>query len=210
MFKSFNSKRFLLLYLVVFASLLLAWVFGLKHSEPDRRDIPPDLKPILLSPPAEVSQFLLYSANRHVLTDQSLRGKWSFIYFTHPACLPACAPVLTVMQNLKQHVASQEVQYLLINIDEGKDAERSLPFVEVAGDLPLYFADPEILQQLTDDFAFLSLRTAFERGYGIEQQHSIFLTDPKGRVYARFEPPFTSAVILENFFKLRNFYARSE
>jgi hypothetical protein len=67
-----------------------------------------------------------------------------------------------------------------------------------------------MLEMLTEAFAFLSLRTDFADHYQLEQQHSIFLTDPKGRAYARFEPPYTSLQIQAEFIRLRDFYARTE
>lgn len=68
LFKSFNSKGFLLLYLVVFASLLLAWLYRVEQKQVDNRQIPPSLDSLLRSPPAELPQFLLYSDTHQVLT----------------------------------------------------------------------------------------------------------------------------------------------
>jgi cytochrome oxidase Cu insertion factor (SCO1/SenC/PrrC family) len=206
LFKRVNSKVFLLLYLVVFASLLGMLVFQQLQVEKDERDIPTELAPLLVSPPAHIPQFLLYSNDRKVLTEQSLLGKWSFIYFSHPNCLPGCEAVFSVLENLQQLSASNSRQYLVINYDSEKTTAR----LSVAKDLPVYSADKSMLEMLTEAFAFLSLRTDFAEYYQLEQQHSIFLTDPKGRVYARFEPPYTSLQIQAEFIRLRDFYARTE
>lgn len=210
LFKSFNSKGFLLLYLAVFASLLTVWLFRTKQVEIDQREIPDELRSVLVSPPRTLPQFLLYDVDKQVFTDQSLRRKWSFIYFTHPGCLPQCEPVLSVMHNLKQFFASRDLQFVLINFDSRQAADVSALLAERDMNFPFYAADADMLKPLTEAFAFLYLHTELERGYSLEQQHSIFLIDPKGRVYARFEPPFTSLSIQETFFRLRDFYARSE
>lgn len=212
LFKRFNSKAFLLLYLVVFGCLLLVWQFRFEHQQPDERDIPAELQALVVSPPMPLPQFLLHATEKSgVLTEQSLLGKWSFIYFTHPACLPQCEPVLTVMHNLQQYFASRDLQFLLINFDS--DQQRSmasvLRFVKL--DFPTFSADQKMTDSLSKAFDFLYLRTRHDDAtYSLEQQHTIFLIDPKGRVYARFEPPFTSRAIQEGFFSLRAFYARTE
>ncbi len=210
LFKRFNSKGFLLLYLVVFASLLTLWFFRMEQARYDHREIPESLRPVLVSPVKELPQFVLYDSNKRVLTEQSLPGKWSFIYFTHPRCLPQCEPVLSVMHNLKQLFASQDMQFLLINFDNRQpsaDMQKNFADREM---FPLFGGEKQMLTKVTEAFDFLYLRTHLEQGYSLEQQHSLFLTDPKGRLYARFEPPFTSLVIQQTFFQLRDFYARSE
>jgi cytochrome oxidase Cu insertion factor (SCO1/SenC/PrrC family) len=210
LFKSFNSKGFLLLYLVVFTSLIIVWLYKTEQKQVDNREIPPSLAPLLRSPPMQLPQFLLYSDTRQVLTDQSLRGKWTYVYFTHPACLPQCEAVLSVMHNLQQLAAASEMQFVLINFDNGQETVRPSWWLENRPSLPLYGGDKAVINALTEAFGFLYLRTPLEQGYSLEQQHSIFLVDPKGRVYARFEPPFSSPLIQQQFLALRDFYARSE
>lgn len=206
LFKRVNSKGFLLLYLVVFACLLGILVFQQLHVEQDEREIPDELASTVVSPPGRLPQFLLYSKSGSVLTDQSLLGKWSFIYFSHPGCLHDCEAVFSVMENLQQLSATNMRQFVVINYDH----EQSKVELPTMTDLTVYSGDKTMLEILSKAFAFLSLRTDFADGYQIEQQHSIFLTDPKGRVYARFEPPYTSLQIQADFFRLRDFYARTE
>lgn len=210
LFKSFNSKGFLLLYLVVFASVVLIWLYSVEQKQVDNREIPPSLAPTLRSPPLQLPQFLLYSDTRQVLTDQSLRGKWTYVYFTHPACLPQCEAVLSVMHNLQQLATASEMQFVLINFDSLQDTMRPSWWLEHRSSLPLFGGDREIISMLTEAFEFLYLRTQQQQGYSLEQQHSIFLVDPKARVYARFEPPYSSPLVQQQFLALRDFYARSE
>lgn len=210
LFKSFNSKGFLLLYLVVFASLLLVWLYQVEQKQTDKREIPPSLAPVLRSPPAQLDQFLLYSDSREVLTEQSLRGKWTYVYFTHPACLPQCEPVLSVMQNLQQMAAINETRFVSINFDPDQETQRPEWWLENTPSLPLYGGKKAVVMELADKFEFLHLRTKLDKGYSLEQQHSVFLVDPKARVYARFDPPFSSPLIQQQFIAIRDFYARSE
>lgn len=206
-FKKLNSKGFLLLYLVIIVIMLTLWVSRLQIAQPETRDIPVGLKPYLVSPARPIPQFLLDSKGKQVLTNQSLKQHWSFIYFTHPSCQPECEAVLRVLENLRQYFAAADIQFLLINYDEQSVSDSA---VQLSTTLPLYAGEKQRVEKLTKAFGFLFLRTQYGQGYQLEQQHDIFLVDPKGRVYARFEPPYSSLTIQQHFFSLRDFYARSE
>jgi cytochrome oxidase Cu insertion factor (SCO1/SenC/PrrC family) len=210
LFKSFNSKGFLLLYLLVFAGMLLLWLSRLGDHGEENRNIPESLRAEIISPARPIPQFVLQSADRQVLTEQSLRGKWSFIYFTHPQCLPYCEPVLEVMENLQTLLAGADQQFVVINFDAERADELAALLASMDKTIPVFSGDTSMLTLLTEAFAFLYLREDNGAGAEIEQQHSLFLTDPKGRLYARFEPPFTSLSLQQQFFALRDFYARSE
>jgi hypothetical protein len=67
-----------------------------------------------------------------------------------------------------------------------------------------------MIEKLAHAFEFLFLRTDLAHGYLLEQQHHIYLLDPKGRVYAVFKPPFDSVMIQQIFLAIRTFYARNE
>lgn len=209
-FKGFNSKGFLLLYLVVIVIMLTAWLSRLEFSQPDTRNIPASLKPFLLSPARELPQFLLYDNEKQVLTNQSFKQHWSFVYFSHPQCQPQCEAILEVLDNLKRYFAAADMQFLMINFDASLQTDLSPAPVHRVSSLPLYYGEQATIDQLIHAFGFLYLRTEFETGYQLEQQHDIYLLDPKGRVYARFEPPFTSMLLQQRFFAIRSFYARTE
>lgn len=210
LFKSFNSKGFLLLYLVVFAAMLLVWLSRQESAGEDKRQIPAALKAEIVSPARDIPQFLLQSTDRQKLTEQSLRGKWTFIYFTHPHCLPYCEPVLEVLENLQTLLANVEQQFVVINFDSERSGELSSLLASRNMSLPVFSGEQSMLEMLAGAFDFLYLREEIGDDAQIEQQHSLFLTDPKGRLYARFEPPFSSLSIQQQFFALRDFYARSE
>lgn len=210
LFKSFNSKGFLLLYLVVFAAMLLVWLSRQESAGEDKRQIPASLKAEIVSPARDIPQFLLQSVDKQKLTEQSLRGQWTFIYFTHPHCLPYCEPVLEVLDNLQTLLANAEQQFVVINFDNERSGELASLLASREMSLPVFSGDASMLSMLAEAFEFLYLRENNGAGVQIEQQHSVFLTDPKGRLYARFEPPFSSLSIQQQFFALRDFYARSE
>jgi hypothetical protein len=78
-------------------------------------------------------------------------------------------------------------------------------------DFKVATASPKIIGELASSFIALFLQTDYADGsYQIEQEHHLFVVDPKGRVYATFKSPFNKDLIQSAFLKLRYFYARSE
>lgn len=204
--KNVNSKAFLLLYLAITLIILVLWVSRMEFTQPDKRDIPDELRPFLVSPPKPIPQFVLNDSSNTILTNVALEDRWSFIYFTHAYCQPECDVVVEVMQNLKRLFAGPTIQFLLINFGNQSDTS-ILP----DSTLNIYGGSPEIIESTIRSFNFLYLEPESDQNINkVEQQHYIYLVDPQGRVYAVFKPPFTSLAIQQVFFMLRDFYARSE
>lgn len=203
-FKRLNSKRFLLFYLLLAAILLLIGWLRMHVPAPDARVIPPSLAPYLLSPPRPLPQFLLRRPGGRVLTNTDLDGRWTFVYFTHSRCEPDCAPVLAVLRHLRDSIADRDVGFVLIDIDPARPLQAQPGLhdgLELAG------GDTAMIDALARQYGFLYLQSA---DHAPEQQHHVYLTDPKGRAYAVFRPPFTSAALAERYDRIRAYYARTE
>ena len=78
-------------------------------------------------------------------------------------------------------------------------------------EFPIIEAETNVIEALAKTFIALYLRTGFANGEcQIEQEHYLFLVDPKSRVYAVFDDEDTSAQIKDIFTQSRQFYAKSE
>jgi cytochrome oxidase Cu insertion factor (SCO1/SenC/PrrC family) len=206
--KSVNSKAFLALYLVITLIILVLWLSRMEFTQPDRRDIPDNLRKFLISPPQLIPQFVLQDHEKRVLTNVSLDGKWSFVYFTHLYCEPECAVVVKVMQHLQRLFAGPSIQFLIINF--GDNADTTI-LSSLSLGLKTYGGSSEVIEAIVKSVDFLYLEPdELEHSLKVEQQHYIYLIDPQGRAYAVFKPPFTSLAIQKIFFQIRDFYARSE
>ena len=209
--KSPNSKCFLLTYLALVVFLLVLWRSGSESIVSDQREIPSDLSAYLLSPPTEISSAAL--KHKQVLTTDLLPNKWSFIYFSHHQCLPACAKPLKIMGDLRENFSANNIQFLVIELDpdRGSSPDKLAKFLDAQGlGLTAVTASMDVIRQVTAQFKELFLITNFADGsYQTEQQHQIFIVDPKGRVYAKFKPPHKSATIQKAFVSMRLFYAQT-
>ncbi|OUR65689.1 hypothetical protein A9Q79_01465 [Methylophaga sp. 42_25_T18] len=211
--KDLNSKRFLFTYLIIVGFLLVLWVNRLPLMHEDKREIPVDMRAYLKSPPRHLPHISLSSGEEQVLTNEWFLDKWSFVYFSHGNCLPACRPSLDVMQTIQSSFANKDFQFLVIGLDgENETAINHAAFLASQQfDFNVATTTLTKIEELGRAFVALFLTTTFEDGsYIIEQEHHVFVVDPKGRVYATFRPPFDASKVQAEFLKLRYFYARTE
>lgn len=213
--KGLNSKRFLFTYLIIIGFLLVFWINQLPLLHEDKRQIPADMQEYLESPPRHLPKISLNTNSKQVLTSDYFVGKWSFVYFSHRHCMPACKPSLDMMKSVQSSFSNNDFQFLVVGLDveNNETASNLADFLRQQGfDFDVgSTASLSKLEELTRAFIALFLKTTYTDGsYLIEQEHHTFIVDPKGRVYATFRPPYNIATIQANFLKLRHFYAKTE
>lgn len=211
--KGFNSKCFLITYLMIVGFLLVLWMNRLPLINEDKRVIPIELQAYIASPARLLPEISLNTDNKLVLNNKWFDDKWTFVYFSHSQCLPACKPAFQAMKNIQSDFANVDFQFLMIGINTEHEVANDIrAFLnEHKFDFKVATASEKIIDDLASTFIALFLQTDYSDGsYQIEQEHHLFVVDPKGRVYATFKPPFNNAVIQSVILKLRYFYARSE
>lgn len=207
-----NSKRTLLTYLIIVGFLLFLWFSGRVQLKQDQRAIPQQLTAYLFSPARPLAEMLFKTELKSVLTHDFFNGKWTFVYFSHPQCLPQCQPALHKLQSIQQDLASADIEIMVIDLLPSKTAalEQYLNDNQYVLTVASVESGTDI-KALLESFEMLYLQTDYEDGsYSVEQQHQIYLIDPKARVYAQFLPEVSANKIVSTFIRLRQFYAKSE
>lgn len=211
-----NSKCFLLTYLVIVGFLLILWANRIPLVQNETRQIPRALQPYLISSPQDMTSSSVTSNNKLVLTSDIFIDKWSFVYFTHSHCLPSCQHSFNVLSQLEAALQVADIQFALVDLDTSSHPSLPSGLQQLATNMRLeqkviIETDKVTTEQLATEFNALFLRTDYADGsYQIEQEHVIFVVDPKGRIYAHFVPPYNFELIRDTFILLRQFYASSE
>lgn len=186
-------------------------------------------KEVLVKPPEEIEDYLFWQAKD--LTDfklngsdnkifglNDLKGKWSFIFFGYTHCPDVCPLTLGIMGQAfklieKNPDVSQEIQGVFVSVDPKRDTPESLKeyvayfnnkFAGITG-------ETSQLDALSRQMSALYTIHPKEPGksgdaYEVTHNSTIFLVDPKGRLYGRFPPPQTPQEIAGVFIKIRTFY----
>ena len=210
--KNFNSKRFLITYLIIVILMLLMLSQRFDMVVPEKRDIPEEMKAYLVSPIRLIPEFTLDTTENTTITNAYFEGKWSFVYFSYSGCMPACSSALTKMQDLKRGFGDRLFNFLLVDIDDLAQPEAFKQMMQFQGydDFTIARGSQQTIEQLARSFIALYLKTEFANGdYIIEQEHHLFVVDPQGRVYAQFKPPPYSG-LHSQFLRARNFYSQTE
>ena len=202
MFKNVHSKRFLLTYLGLVALLLLFFLSMSQEQQPFESPAEPDAMLTMFEPNLEIPQFLAHNADNSVFTNDALVGKWSFIFFTSADCYD-CEAIFKVLANLKAGLANRAVQIVLVD-RSGLQASELLA-VSQSHDLTAQVIT--VAAAATDKN---SLPAFFTRSRAFAHQdlgYAVFLVNPKAKLTARFQAPFTSVLIRQSFIQIRAEYA---
>ncbi len=214
------SRRNLALLLAIAVAVVAAaavFIGGRKGKETFVK--PPEaIEDFLFWQAKDLTDFRLTGANGKTLGLNDLKGKWSFIFFGYTQCPDVCPLTMGILGKAfklieKNPTAYQEVQGIFISVDPKRDTP------ELLKEYVYYFSDK--FAGVTGDAAELdaisrqmsALYTIHPKepdkpdgAYTVTHSSTIFLVDPRGRLYGRFPPPQLPQEIAEVFAKIRTFY----
>lgn len=203
----------LLLAIAVSVAAFIAWKSG--HDRVVRT--PAEIEDYVFWQAKELSDFTLARAGNRTLTTSDLRGKWTFVFFGYTHCPDVCPLTLAVLGGVfamleKDPQVRREIQTLFVSVDPGRDTPEAL------GEYVSYFnagfigATGSVAQidALARQIGALYTIHAPEAGkasdaYLVTHNSTVFLVDPRGRLYGRFPAPHVAREIAEAFLKIRAF-----
>jgi protein SCO1/2 len=192
--------------LAVALGLIAALVIGLGRS-----DDPPSIAGFVYPEPKAISPFSLSTQDGRPFDLESLKGKWSFVYFGYTYCPDVCPTTLAELARarklLQQGGADAATQYVFVSVDPQRDTPQRLAQY-------VAFFDPTFLGATGGDEALSGLTRqigvayAFPEGkkgdrYAVDHSSIVALFDPNARLHAVFTPPQEAQGIAEGFRKIR-------
>jgi protein SCO1/2 len=176
---------------------------------------PEEIEDSLFWQARDLTDFTLIGANNKTLGLDDLKGKWSFIFFGYTHCPDICPMSMnimgTVFKLLKENpAASANIQGVFVSVDPERDTPELLEeyasyfnpeFMGVTGDKAQIDAFTRQIGVLYSIHAKES-----QEDYSVSHNSTIFLIDPKGRLYGRFPQPHVAREIADIFIEIRAFY----
>jgi len=216
----FHPKIVIAILLPVFLAVtaLCVWRLG---SEVNVK-APEEIEDYLFWEAKELADFKLTAAGNKTFDLDNMKGKWSFIFFGYTHCPDVCPTTLMQMGaafKLLEYDPTiyPEIQGVFISVDPKRDTP------ELLKDYVTYF-NPGFIG-LTDNKARIDAfsrqigalysfhsesKDGDENTYEVTHNSTIFLIDPKGRLYGRFAPPQAAPEIASKFIRIRKFYKQQE
>ncbi|MCF6210294.1 MAG: SCO family protein [Gammaproteobacteria bacterium] len=208
--------------LILVVTVVAAAFFTWKTNSNEPIKAPEDLEDYLFWQAKQLNDFTLIGANRQTLNLDSLKDKWSFVFFGYIQCPDVCPMTLGVLASafadLKQNPdIYEEIQGIFVSVDPQRDT------LELLKEYASYFGSEfsgftgstEQIDAFTRQMGALYAIHDEEPGedpdaYVVTHNSAVFLVDPRGRLYGRFPPPHDAQNIADTFIKLRAFYKEQD
>ncbi len=213
-----NDKWFLsrpVLGLLLVICVAVSATIGWKLSSRTVLQVPQEIEEYLFWEARDLTAFTLIGAKDKTLTLEDLKGKWSFIFFGYTHCPDVCPITLSALGSVfkilqRDPANSPLIQGIFISVDPKRDTPELLEeyvsyfntgFTGVTGNtaqLDTITRQMNVLYTIHSDES--------EESYLVSHNSTIFVVDPRGRLYGRFPPPLVPREIAEVFVKIRVFY----
>ena len=207
--------------IIPIGSLVIGLIFGLvmlvTHLLVKPPAPPAELEGVLRSEFRQLAPFQLQSQNHGPISEASLHGKWSFVFFGYLSCPDICPNTLNELSTfwalLKDETAAQadEVQVIFVSVDPARDSTANL------ASYVAYF-NKAFIGATAGKGAIDRLTRQFGAGYEIEAEtapgqylvahtSAIFLVDPYGRLVATFSQPHYASTLLSQYKKITAYFS---
>lgn len=206
--------------LVIFSLLLIGGIaiagnFALRNTG----NIPLELRGIAIAKPLLLDRREFRSARGKIVFPIIGRSKFTFLSIGYAHCPDICPFILGNLAEVETHMKRNLPdgglpRFVFLSVDPQRDSPE---FLE---DYAKHFSDrlvgltgesstiDSLIQQLG---AFYSIgKTDGDGFYPVDHSAEVFLIDPQGRLFAKFEPPLDPAVTTARFQIAKNFYQMSQ
>lgn len=199
------------------AALVLVGGIAIAGSVVLQRDggIPDDLASIALAAPVPIDSVTLAGANGSVAFPATARGKWTLLALGYTHCPDVCPFMLGNLAEVENRMRArlgpaQQPQFVFLSVDPARDTPALLAeYVAFFSDDFVGLTGPKseidrVTRQLS---AFYRLGHNDGDGqYGVDHSAEIYLIDPKGRLFGKFQPPLDPEDATTKFESMLRFF----
>jgi len=190
------------------AVLAGAWLAEIDREHDSRAMLLPDQVMTLFSEPKPLTGFALSDDRNRVFDLDSLKGKWSLLFFGFTHCPDVCPTTLAELARVREHIAKDtagagSIQVVFVSVDPNRDTAGNLrqyvsafdaSFVGVTGD------DAQVANLAGQLGARYEVAIApGVENYPVSHSAAVYLLDPRARYRAVFRPPLEAEAISRRF-----------
>ncbi|MCP4041382.1 MAG: SCO family protein [Gammaproteobacteria bacterium] len=180
---------------------------------PRQRDASPELQGVLWPEPKQLLSFELMDQERRPFTTESLKGKWTMLFFGYTYCPDICPMAMSVLKMITTRLEqfpeiAADTQVVFVSVDPERDPPEKLAeytayfnrdFIGVTGSVKEIDA---LAKQI--GAGYIKEPPAPSGDYLIAHSSTIFLIDPQVRLYAVFSQPHDPETIVGQYEKIRS------
>lgn len=200
--------RTMLIAVALAAVLAGVWLAGIDRKSNSSARLLPDQEMAVLAEPKPLTDFALTDDRNRPFGLESLKGKWSFVFFGFTYCPDVGPTTLATLARARDEIARNahgvdDVQFVFVSVDPNRDTATGLrqyvrafdpSFVGVTGD------DAQLANLAGQLGAVYRVEiTPGVENYPVSHSAAVFLLDPRARHHAVFAPPLDAETISRRF-----------
>jgi len=170
-----------------------------------------DIDATVLEPPGQIEEFNLTSHTGSPFTRESLRGRWTFMFFGYTHCPDVCPTTMGTLTQMDKIVHQQapdvKSQVVFVSVDPERDTVEKLaqyvPYFD-----PAYIGvtgSRADINRFTRKLGILHVRAGEDgsEDYLVNHSSSVLLFNPDGELRALFSGvPHDASELADNFLKI--------
>jgi protein SCO1/2 len=210
-----NSTNRVKLTIMVLSGLiaLLVGIFAAKTIISKNKFNPEEFHGTWLEHSREINNFSLESTNSQIFNNNSLKGKWTLLFFGFTRCGYLCPTTLSEMNKMYHQLEEKGIkdlpQVVLITVDPENDSLSTLnQYVKSFN--PHFIAargSEEMLKNMASEMGVAYTKVAVTNNsekeqYSIEHTGTIMVFNPKGELKAFFTTPHQAATLSKDYLML--------
>ena len=170
-----------------------------------------DIGATLLEPANSIGDFELITHLGAPFTLDSLRGKWSLLFFGYTNCPDVCPTTLQTLTQVDQQVSENtasdhKIQVVFVSVDPERDtAERLAQYVPYFNQSFIGVTGKQTeINRLTQQLGIMHMRVESDndQNYLVDHTSSILLFNPNGELRALFSVPHIAENIADDVLKI--------
>lgn len=191
--------------------MLVLGIFTAQHWNGGKRVDESKFHGAYLKNPRAISEFALIDIDNQAYTNESLKGKWTMMFFGFTNCGYVCPTAMAELGKFYRLLEQQHVQQLpqvvMISIDPERDNLSKLKNYVKAFDKHFSGArgDMEKVKVLTKDLGIAHMKVNGKSGqenYDIQHSGAVMLINPQGQLNAFFTGPHDAKSLAEDYLQL--------
>ena len=209
MIKESNSKNTAMYTIVIIVFFLVGVVLSTNIRKSNYEEIP---EGVLWPNPPKINSFFLNDSNNQAFTLDSLRGKWSILFFGFTNCPDICPSTLNSLAKIERKVDSiEEIQLIFVSVDPERDSNKVLKLytsnfsdtiIPVSGSM-------EELKILASSVGALFIHKAVDENfYSVDHSAGLFIINPDAQLFSVITPPIHSNLIKQRLLSAQKFFSK--
>ena len=180
--------------------------------------IPASVSSVVVKSPFVLSEVQLTAHDNSNFTIESLRNRWSFLFFGYTQCPDICPATMHQLVRIKQAMQTQNIQhnnlqFVFISVDPQRDTPDHLAsyvnyfdesFIAATGDIENI---KHIEKQLGVFHRYSKPDT--DGAYRVDHSTNVYLIDPKARVSAKFQVPMDTNHVARQYAGIQELFKRN-